>query len=248
MKIIYFSISIIIVHIIFLFVLARNLSARDFDEQYSRARDAVYNQKMSPREIHLFISKGLKTIGSIPNEQEKLYWMARLESLAGYMELHQTKDLKSAEVHFEKCMELVKKALEIGEFSEGYRLLSDTIGNFCLVKNKGYVIANGLKVVKYAIKALKLNPQNAKAMILLASAEIYSPSIFGGKPQKGIQIMQEALEMPDLDKEDLFNIFSGIGIAYSRLKKYDKAKLYLARSLELFPDNFYANEEIRKLD
>jgi tetratricopeptide (TPR) repeat protein len=174
MKIIYFSISIIIVHIVFLFMVDRNLSAGDLDEQYSRARDAVYNQKMSPREIHLLISKGLKTIGTIPNEQEKLYWMARLESLAGYMELHQTKDLKSA--------------------------------------------------------------------------EIYSPSIFGGKPQKGIRIMQEALEMPDLDKGDLFNIFSGIGIAYSRLKKYDKAKLYLARSLELFPDNFYANEEIRKLD
>lgn len=248
MKIIYFSISIIIAYIILLFVPAMKLSARDFDEHYITARDAVYNQKMSPREIHLLISTSLKTIRSIRDEQEKLYWMARLESLAGYMELHQTKDLKSAEVHYEKCLELAKKALEIGEFSEGYRLLSDTIGNLCLVKKKGYVIANGLKVEKYARKALKLNSQNAKAMILMASAEVYSPSIYGGNPQKGIQIMQEALKMPYLDKGDLFNIFSGIGIAYSRLKQFDNAKLYLARSLELFPDNLYANKEIRKLD
>jgi len=228
-------------------LLAFPAAGQDYDGHFSQARDAVYNQRMDPQEVVSLLDSSRQTIHAISTEQQRLYWLARLEALQGYMELHTTENMESAETHYRNSQDMILQALELGEFSEGYRLLSQTVSNLCLIKGTAFILANGLDVERYARKALELDPHNGKAKILLASSKIYPPRIFGGDPQQGIAIMEQALQAPDLDNADRFDILSGIGFAYQKLKDYRTARLYLKRSLEIFPDNRFANEKLKEL-
>jgi tetratricopeptide (TPR) repeat protein len=221
--------------------------AQDLDPNFARARDAVYDQNRSPREIDGLLEASRRTIGELTDPQQRLYWLARLESLSGYMDMILTKDNRAAEAPFEESLSLSREALKLGEFSEGYRLMSSDISYLCAVKGVGYAMVNGRDVERHAEEAVRLDPANGKAMIVLASIKIYVPPLFGGDPQKGIEILQKALRLAKLDKEDLFDIYSRIGVAFGKLRNHKKAREYLSRSLQLFPSNLYAKEELDKL-
>jgi tetratricopeptide (TPR) repeat protein len=221
--------------------------ARDLDPAFARARDAVYDQNESPREIDSLLEASRSTIVQISDQQQRLYWLARLESLSGYMDMFVTKDDQAAAVHFKKSLSLSRKALEIGEFSEGHSLISSDISYLCAVRGVGYAIANGRDAERHAEEAMRLDPANGKAMIVLASIKIYVPRLFGGNPEEGIEILQKALRLATLDKGDLFDIYSRLGVAFGKLRNQKKARENLARSLRLFPSNTYANEELEKL-
>jgi tetratricopeptide (TPR) repeat protein len=223
------------------------LAAAEYDQRFTAARDAVYNQSLDPIRVSSLILSSRRTIEGIDNRRQRLYWLARLEALAGYMELHTTENMEAAERRYENSRTLALQALELGEFSEGHRLLSEAISNLCLIKGTGYALTNGLAVVRHARKALELDPHNSKAVIILAEAKIYPPKIFGGDPREGVELMKEALKVPELDKEDRFNIYSGIGVAYGKLEDYANARLYLRRALTLFPRNIYVNRELANL-
>jgi len=47
--------------------------------------------------------------------------------------------------------------------------------------------------------------------------------------------------------EDGFNIYSGIGLAYGRLKNREEARRWLEKALELYPGNLFVRGEYRKL-
>ncbi len=221
--------------------------AQDLDPAFSRARDAVYDQNKSAREIDSLLAASRRTIVELSDRRQRLYWLARLESLAGYMELHVTQNMEAAERHFQDSLRLSREALELGEFSEGYRLQSSDISYLCAIKGTGYAIANGPKIERRAREAIRLDPHNGKALIVLATTEIYVPRLLGGDPRRGIELMQEALRSPELDKEDLFDAYSRMGIAFGKLRNFEKARDYLNRSLALFPNNIHANEELEKL-
>jgi tetratricopeptide (TPR) repeat protein len=221
--------------------------AQDLDPAFAQARDAVYNQNRSPREIETLLEASRRTIRELPDPQRRLYWMARVESLAGYMEMTVTCDMQAAEGRFQESLRLSRQALDLGEFSEGYRLLSSDISYLCAIKGAGYAMTNGREIERQARKAIGLDPQNGKAVIVLATTQIYLPPLFGGDPQKGIELMLQALRLPKLDKDDLFDIYSRIGIAFGKLRNFKKAREYLGRSLQLFPSNILVNEELKKL-
>jgi tetratricopeptide (TPR) repeat protein len=224
-----------------------NASAQDLDPAFARARDAVYDQNRSPRDIEILLEASRRTILELQDPQQRLYWLARLESLAGYMDMNVTSDMQAAEDHFQESLRLSQQALDRGEFSEGYRLMSSDISYLCAIKGTGYALANGLNIERHARKAIGLDPENGKALVVLATTQIYLPPLFGGDPQKGIEMMLQALRLPKLDKEDLFDIYSRIGIAFGKLRNFKKAREYLSRSLQLFPSNIYVNEELKRL-
>jgi len=221
--------------------------AQDLDPAFGRARDAVYDQNKSPQEIDALLDASRRTIAELSNPQQRSYWLARLESLAGYLDMHVTMDMKAAEAHFQESLRLSRGALKLGEFSEGYRLMSSDISYLCAIKGTGYAMVYGRNIESHAEEAMRLDPENGKALIVLATTQIYLPPLLGGDPQKGIEMMQQALRSPELDKEDFFDIYSRIGIAFSKLRNIKKAREYLSRSLKLFPSNILVNEELKKL-
>ncbi len=132
--------------------------------------------------------------------------------------------------------------------SESWRMTSECISQLCLLKDVGYIVTNGPKVSTYAEKALALNPKSAAAQVIIAAARIYPPALFGGNPKRGIELMQEALSYGTAERDDLFNIYSGIGLAYGKLKNVAEARRWLAMALELYPGNAYAKTEYGKLN
>jgi tetratricopeptide (TPR) repeat protein len=223
------------------------LPARDFDGSFSEARDAVYDQSLTVGETRVLIDKSRQTIRSISDEGQRLYWLARVEALAGYLELHTAENGRAAASHYEKSRSLAEEAIGLEEFSEGYRLVAEAIGNLSSIRRGGYALFNGPRVPVLARKALDLDPGNSKAMILLGSSEIYTPRIFGGNPAQGIKWMEMALQLGEPDRGDRFNAYSGIGVALARLKRYDEARRYFLHSLSVFPNNRFVRQELQKL-
>jgi tetratricopeptide (TPR) repeat protein len=222
------------------------LPAESVRAAYESLRDALYNSEPVPRleELH---ARAMEAIAAAPADfpQRKL-WESRMENLLG-RGYQAAGEKKKAAPHFERGLALSEEAQEEAPCSEGWRWMSENIGQLCLVKDLGFLIANGLKTVRYAEKALALDPRNAAAQIIVASSKVYPPPIFGGDPRLGVELMQRALDMGATERDDLFNIYSGIGLAYGKLKNPEDARQWLLKALELYPANRYIQGEEAKL-
>lgn len=219
----------------------------EYREWHNTLRDAVYNNDTSIETIEVYYLQARELIESSDlSPQMEHYWMSRTAYLMGRAE----KDVEhedDAFSYYETALEAAESALEYGDFSEGYRMKSEIISQMCLVKHVGFVIANGPKVGMFAKEALELDPRNGKAIIIEASAKVYPPPIYGGNPKKGIELMKKAATMPDIEKDDRFNIYSGIGVCYSKMGQNRQAARWFERALELYPMNRYVNEEYEKV-
>lgn len=215
---------------------------------YDRLRDAVYGQNMPIETIKNLYSINQATIraSSTLKDQERYYWLSMSEYLIGRA-YSDEKDKKSAARHLNIALDYVEESLVRREYSEGYRIMSDIIGHLCLVKSFGYLLRHGPKVKRFANKALELDPLNGKAQIILASSRIYPPIAFGGDPETGIERMKKALAMPDIARDDLFNIYLGIGVGYTKLNEPQEASIWIKKALEVYPGNKYALEVSLKL-
>ena len=58
--------------------------------------------------------------------------------------------------------------------------------------------------------------------------------------------MNAVLTEGDMEKDDLFNVYSAIGYAYIQQKKHDEARPWLLKSLEVYPGNKYAQSLLQK--
>jgi tetratricopeptide (TPR) repeat protein len=218
-----------------------------YQQGYEILRDAVYDQSMSIETVEsLYHEAEARVKVSSLGKKERSYWRSLVEYMVGRA-YHNENDKKSAARHYEAGLAYVRESLEQGEYSEGYRVMSEIISQMCLVKSVGFVLRNGRKVNEYAKKAIELDPRNGKAHIIIASSRIYPPAAFGGNREMGIERMQKALTMPDIEKDDLFNIYSGIGIAYSKLNKPQQGIMWLEKALRLYPGNEYVLEEVLRL-
>lgn len=227
-----------------LFALDTNPS---FMAKYEDLRDAVYNQNGDLNGTPSLYDTAIEAAeeSSLP-EEDRYYWMSRIEYMMGraYQNLEQK---KKADRHYEKGYQYIEQSAAGGDYSESWRMKSEIISQRCMVRGVGYILGNGLNVNKYAEKALELNPDNGKAIIIIASSKVYPPPIYGGNPEKGLRLMEEASEKPDVEKDDLFNIYSGYGVAYTKMEEYDKARFWFESALMLYPDNAYVNEEYEKI-
>jgi tetratricopeptide (TPR) repeat protein len=219
----------------------------EFDRRYALLRDSIYDQSHSIEHVRTLYEEVLGAVSEaqLP-EKKRYYWFARVEYLMGRAEQNEERNKRAAE-HYQKSVQHIESSLEYGEYSEGYRMLSDSVGQLCMVEGIGYMLSNGLNVKRYARKALELNPRNGKAHIIIGSSYIYPPPLYGGNPSKGIEVMHYASTMPDIEKDDLFNIYSGIGIGYGKLDDRPKSAYWLEKALELYPNNMYVSEEYDKL-
>jgi tetratricopeptide (TPR) repeat protein len=234
-----------------LFLAAVTLTARettpDYRRWHDRLRDHIYNQDVSINQIEVIFLQAKEAVRqSSLGGRKKAYWLSRIEYLMGRAEQNIERK-KDAAGYYEQALAHIEEALDKEPFSEGFRMKSEIISQMCLVKGVGFILSKGPKVNPLAEKALDLNPENGKAIILIASSKVYPPPIYGGNPEKGIELMQKANRMPDIEKDDRFNIYSGIGVAYEKLGEKEKAAYWLEKALELYPENVYAREQYEKV-
>ncbi|MBF9016043.1 MULTISPECIES: hypothetical protein [unclassified Oceanispirochaeta] len=226
-----------------------SLQAQSLTELYKELRDDMYNQATTSPDIQKQIDRALDKVDAAGfDEADTLQWKAKLDYISArvYMEadMADKKDFekfrsKDAEVRFERAYDALGAFLEIKEDSDVLTLRADILGQLCLLKGTSFTMANGLNIRKMTDRALELNPENAKALVLAGNDRVYTPKIFGGKPRDGIALFEQAENMPNAEKDDLFNIYSGIGVAWQKLKNKDLARFWMNKALTIYPENIY---------
>jgi tetratricopeptide (TPR) repeat protein len=229
---------------VFFFIFSVILYAEAPPDFYIPLRDAVYEQELKADEITVLYRAVKERAESEPAGAEQFVVLSRCEYMMGRAYQYEERKAEAA-ARYEEGIRWAEKALEAGAGAAGWQMLAENISQACAVKPVSYAMTNGLKVEQYAKNALKLDARNGAAQYMLAARWVYAPPPFNNF-RKGIQMMEEILVNGDLQKDDLFNVYSAIGYAYFQQKKYMEAKPWFLKSLEVYPPNKFARSLLEK--
>jgi hypothetical protein len=126
-------------------------------------------------------------------------------------------------------------------------MMAEAVSQMCLTRGAAYLLAHGRRVLRYAGEAIALDGRNGGARIIIASSKIYPPAVFGGDPKRGMDILKLSLSMPDIEKDDLFNIYCGMGVACAKLRQSEEAAWWFERARGLYPGNRFVAGEYGRL-
>jgi tetratricopeptide (TPR) repeat protein len=209
-------------------------------------RDAVYEQTLT--------SAGVFPIYTSTKQQtERMFSGAELDAMLSHCEYLMARvyqyeqQNKEALNHYEKGIELAEQSIKQKPTALAYQMLASNISQICMLKSEAWVMLNGLKVESNAKKALQIDPKNAACQYMIAARWVFAPGILGN-PERGIREMTAILNGDfEVQKDDLFNVWSAIGHGYTRQKKYKDALYWLEKSLEVYPTNSYVKGVIMEL-
>jgi tetratricopeptide (TPR) repeat protein len=211
-------------------------------------RDAVYDGAR-PAEVEKTAQSLIGETKTQPlGEIDRHLILARIEYLLA-RSWNESGDKKKAIPHFEAAMDSALLSMESGEHPAGVMALTKPLSELCLLKNMGFLIANGPKISKNAKKTLDMEPGHPGALIILANAKAYPPAIFGGNPREALEEMEALLRSRDegFEKDDLFDIRTCVATALVKLDREDEARIWFKAALELYPGNKYALAELAKI-
>jgi tetratricopeptide (TPR) repeat protein len=216
-------------------------------DEYIILRDALYNSAYLSSPLKPLYDKAVDAAKKKFTGGELLVALSKCEYMLG--RAFQEEEKKNDAIRcYEQGIAFAERAIAVKPDAEAYETLAGCIGQMCMLKPTSWVMANGLKVEQYAKKALDLNSRAAAARYFIASRWVFGPGIFGN-PQKGVKEMEAMLNgQADLQKDDFFNAYSAIGYAYERLKKYEEARLWVSKSLELYPANRFARDLFSQIE
>jgi len=207
-------------------------------------REAIYEQKLKADEIKpLYLAAQAEARAQYSGTALDLA-LSRCEYLMGRaLQYEERKD--EARVHYNEGMRLAEKAVEAEPSAEGWLLRSENLSQACALGPLSFAIGNGLNVEKFAKNALAINSRNAAAQYIVAARWVFAPAPLHNH-KRGIEMMQAILVNGDMEKDDRFNVNLAIGYGYIQQKKYDEARLWLLKALEVYPSNKFAAEQLAK--
>jgi tetratricopeptide (TPR) repeat protein len=228
-------------------------------------RDQVYRQQLDDEQLYRLYLSAVDRLGETAEETagrvfslaEAAYYMGRAYHsfddpdtvIAHYNDTvrgkwHSLRDYYSARENalemYTRAHRLAERYLRLSFDSRGCRLYAEVAGQMVLLNDIGFLIKTGPQIRKYIEKAIELDPSNTKARILYAGEKIYTPRLFGGNPKEGIEMLLEIDTSCERDREDRFNIYSGIGYAYAALGERNQARRWFLRAGEVYPGNVFA--------
>jgi len=213
------------------------LSAQTLPEWYIPLREAIYEQQLSANEIAPMYREISARARTSLYGAPQLIMLSRCEYMMGRAYLFEERKDEAA-ARFSDGMDYAQRALDIQESAEAWVMLAENLSQSCVVRSVAFAMANGLNVEKYSKNALAINRRNAAASIMVASRWVYAPSPFHNY-RRGIEMMSAVLTECDMEKDDMFNVYSAIGYAYVQLRNSAQARTWLTRALEIYPTNRY---------
>jgi len=226
------------------------------DVTKSKKGESLYSQAME-----IFVTptpdfdKSLKLLDeSIPlfieieDKQLSYYWIAKVAYLKGVVEKDRNYHEK-AEENFSFSKELILKSLEIGDFSDGYRLIADVEGQLIYYGDLYYKTKFGPGIKKFITKAIELDSGNKKAYISLAMYYRDAPFIAGGSFKKSEVVLEKMIDATLSEQIDLFSLYLWIDTAWINSNNNRKKISDCISMLKLFsnqPDIDLMVERIKK--
>jgi len=207
-------------------------------------REAIYEQQLNVQEIMpLYLEAKAQAQAQLSGTALDLA-LSRCEYFMGRAYQFYKQD-SEARAHFEEGIRLAERALATEPTSEAWLMRAENLSQTCAVSSVSFALSNGLSVEKFAKNALAINSRNAAAQYIVAARWVFAPAPFHNY-KKGIEMMTAILSEGDVGKDDLFNVYSAIGYTYVQQKKFDDARPWLHRALEIYPTNKYAAELLSK--
>lgn len=211
-------------------------------------RDAVY-EYTSPPEVENMAATITQAVQLQPfDDIDRNLVISRIEFLTA-KSWNDSGDKKKAIPHFEAAIEAGQLSMAAGEHPTGLMAVTKALSELCIIKDVGFLIANGPKISQNANKILAMKPGHIGATLALAGSKAYPPSIFGGDPQ-GAVVMITALILnhkEGFEKDELFDTRVCIGTADAKLGRKAEARFWFMAALELYPHNAYPKTELGKL-
>jgi tetratricopeptide (TPR) repeat protein len=196
------------------------IQAQSDDSEYERganlyfqAREMFVTQTPKISEVTTILEESISYFIGIENKQLKYYWMAKVAYLKGVAEKERSNHEK-AEEDFSFSKKLISESLDIGDYSEGYRLLADVEGQLISYRNLYYKAKYGPGIKGFIIKAIELDSGNEKAYISLAMYYRDAPLIAGGNLKKCKTILEIMIDSTHSNRIDLFSLFLWIDTAW----------------------------------
>jgi tetratricopeptide (TPR) repeat protein len=210
-----------------------------YPNYYLTLRDAIYAQELNAGGIAPLYREAIEKARETLTGRELYIMLSRCEYMMG--RAYQEDQRKEEAIRcYENGVSWAEKANEETPSADGYEMVASNIGQLCMLRSTFWVMANGLKVEQNAKKGLRLDDRHAACMYLIASRWAFGPNPFGN-PRRGVTELKAMLDgIADLDKDNYFNVYSGIGYAYLRLENKTDAAAWIARALEIYPTNKFA--------
>lgn len=180
---------------------------------YFQAREMFVTQTPKISEVITILEESIPYFIGIENKQLKYYWLAKVVYLKGVVEKERSNHEK-AEEDFSFSKKLISESLDIGDYSEGYRLLADVEGQLISYRNLYYKAKYGPGIKGFIIKAIELDSGNEKAYISLAMYYRDAPLIAGGNLKKCKTILEKMIDSTHSNRIDLFSLFLWIDTAW----------------------------------
>jgi tetratricopeptide (TPR) repeat protein len=214
-----------------------NAAAETLPDWFIPLREAIYEQQLTAAEIEPLyheISNRAKTtlLGA-----SQYIMLSRAEYMMGRAYQYENRK-NEAITHYDEGIKWAEKALEIRESAEAWVMLAENISQSCVVRPASYAIANGLKVEKYAKNALAIDSRNAAAQFLIAARWVYAPAPFHNY-NKGIEMLNAIPNAGNMEKDDMFNVYSSLCYAYIQRKNIAQARQWYSKANEIYPTNKY---------
>jgi tetratricopeptide (TPR) repeat protein len=214
-----------------------SIFAQTLPEWYIPLREAVYEQRLTANEIAPMYREISARARTSLSGAPQLIMLSRCEYMMGRAFLFEERKDEAA-ARFSDGMDYAQRALNVQESAEAWVMLAENLSQSCVVRSVAFAMANGLNVEKYSKNALAINRRNAAASIMIASRWVYAPPPFHNY-RRGIEMMSAIINECDMEKDDMFNVYSGIGYAYIQMRNSAQARTWLTRALEIYPTNRY---------
>ena len=200
-------------------------------------REAVYEQILTADEIHPIYRSTVARANSSLSGADLSVMLSRCEYMMGRAYLYEERNSEAA-ARFDEGMAYAQRALDIRPSSEAWQMLAENLSQVIPVRGTAYAMANGLRVERYSRNALGINSRNAAAQYMIAARWIFAPAPFNNI-RRGIEMATAILTEADMEKDDLFNVYSAIGYAHIQQRRSNDARPWILRALEIYPTNKY---------
>jgi len=213
-------IFIAILAVLFLGINNIYIQAQSDDSKYKKGENLYFQAREmfvapTPKlsEAITILEESIPYFTEIENKQLRYYWLAKVAYLTGVIEKERN-DHEKAEEDFSFSKRLISESLDMGDFSDGYRLLADVEGQLISYRNLYYKAKFGTGIKDFLVKAIELDSGNEKAYISLAMYYRDAPLIAGGSFKKSESTLKKMIDITHSDQIDLFSLYLWIDTAW----------------------------------
>jgi len=214
---------------------------------YFQAREMFVAPTPKLYEAIIILEESIPYFTEIKNKQLRYYWLAKVAYLAGVIGKERN-DHEKSEEDFSFSKRLISESLDMGDFSDGCRLLADVEGQLISYRNLYYKAKFGPGIKNLFVKAIELDSGNEKAYISLAMYYRDAPLIAGGSFKKSESTLKKMIDITHSEQIDLFSLYLWIDTAWINSDyNLKKIKSYISL-LSLFSNQADINYMAKRIE